>query len=82
MNSHARETTPPFYELIPLLNAEANKFTLTRVMVAEGSMNRREKLKVKQKNEWYLRLWDLNNEGEMSAAQLQSHVSSTVGSIQ
>ncbi|KAH3739856.1 hypothetical protein DPMN_046546 [Dreissena polymorpha] len=37
MNSHALETTPPFYELIPLLSAKANKFTLTLVMVAEGS---------------------------------------------
>ncbi|KAH3871168.1 hypothetical protein DPMN_034362 [Dreissena polymorpha] len=70
--------------LIPLLNAEVNKFTLTRVMVAEGSMYRQEKLKVKQKNEWYLRLWDLYNEGEMSVAQhlLLSDVSSTVGPIQ
>ncbi|KAH3723944.1 hypothetical protein DPMN_049742 [Dreissena polymorpha] len=82
MNSHARETTPPFYELIPFLNADANKFTLTRVMVAEGSMYRREKLKFKQKNEWYLRLWDLYNEGEMSTAELLSDVSSTVGPIQ
>ncbi|KAH3885650.1 hypothetical protein DPMN_009645 [Dreissena polymorpha] len=82
MNSHSRETTPTFYELIPLLNAEANKFTLTWVMVSAGSMYFRVKHKVKQKNEWYLRLWDLYNEDKLLAAQLLSDVCSTVRPIQ
>ncbi|KAJ8298556.1 hypothetical protein KUTeg_023899 [Tegillarca granosa] len=65
VNHHARDSTPPFYVLIPLFHEEATKLSLQRAMLAESEVRDRQTL--------YNTLWqrfesgELNSEGFLTA---------------
>ncbi|KAK3108380.1 hypothetical protein FSP39_006664 [Pinctada imbricata] len=81
LNHSARDSTPPFYELVPLLHEEAAKLPVQRVMVLEGTLARLKRKYVRDRQGKLFQMWH-KFDGEITSLQLLRQVSDIVGPVQ
>ncbi|XP_069114505.1 uncharacterized protein [Argopecten irradians] len=77
----ARDTTPPFYVLVPLLHEEAKKLPLQKQMVEEGALTRLQRSATRQFQGKIFRLWSKYEAEIITCLELLNTISKINGPV-